>query len=426
MKKNLNLVLKEVSEEITPSKETSDYIDEELENFLKNINKRIKKLKIKVEPFCGGSYAKGTLMKKGNYDVDLFLRFDQKYKESEYTKLTKRILRKTKKVSKVHGSRDYFQVKISPWFKIEVVPVKKVKTPKEAENITDLSYSHVRYINKKIKSKKILNDIKLAKAFCSATKTYGAESYVHGFSGYSLELLVYHYKSFEKMLKELSKKRKTKIIIDTEKYYKNKNEIMLEMNGSKLQSPVILIDPTFKERNALAALSQETFERFQKAAKSFLKNPTKEAFVEKKINLDKIKEKAKKKGQEFLLVRTKTRKQDGDIAGTKLLKFHKHLVHELKRYFEIVNEEFKYEKNQEGKAFFVLEKKDYEIFKGPLLKDKKNSEKFKKEHPKTHEENGRLIAKEKIQMSAKQFFRDWTKKNKKKIKEMYISRLRIK
>lgn len=426
MKNKLITILKKVSKEINPSEETLIYINEELENFLKKINKRIKKLKIKVEPFCGGSYAKGTLMKKGNYDVDLFLRFDKKYKESEYTKLTKKILRRTKKVSKVHGSRDYFQVKICPWFKIEVVPVKKVKNPKEADNITDLSYSHVKYINKKIKSKKILNDIKLAKAFCSATKTYGAESYVHGFSGYSLELLINHYKSFEKMLKELSKKRKTKIIIDSESHYKNKNEIMIEMNGSKLQSPIILIDPTYKERNALAALSDETFKRFQKAAKDFLKNPKQEAFKEKKINLDKIKEKAKKQKQEFLLITSKTKKQDGDIAGTKLLKFHKHLIHELKRYFEIIDEEFKYEKNQQGKAYFVLEKKNYEIFKGPFIKDKKNLEKFKKEHKKVKEENGRLIAKEKIEISAKDFFRIWTKKNKKKIKEMYISRLIIK
>ena len=99
-------------------------------------------------------------------------------------------------MSIIHGSRDYFQINESKDFVIELIPVIKATDPKKAENITDLSYSHVKYINKKIKNQKILDEIKIAKAFCYATKTYGAESYINGFSGYSLELLIYHYKSF--------------------------------------------------------------------------------------------------------------------------------------------------------------------------------------------------------------------------------------
>jgi tRNA nucleotidyltransferase (CCA-adding enzyme) len=180
MKKKIDSVLKEVLAEILPSDETMGYMKEEVDTFLNRVEKRIKKLKIKVEPFVGGSYAKDTVMKKGAYDVDIFFRFDSEYPQEKYKKLTKKILRGIKRVSVVHGSRDYFQVKINPSFKLEIVPVRKVDKPKNAENITDLSYSHVKYIKKKIKSKKILNEIKLAKAFCHATKTYGAESYVHG------------------------------------------------------------------------------------------------------------------------------------------------------------------------------------------------------------------------------------------------------
>ncbi|MDA3836562.1 MAG: nucleotidyltransferase domain-containing protein [Nanoarchaeota archaeon] len=425
MVNKIDKVLNEVLKDIIPTKETMAYMQEELALFLKSINARIKKLDIKVEPFVGGSFAKDTLMKKGSYDVDLFMRFDKKYPEATFTKLIKKILSKTKKVSIVHGSRDYFQVKINPWFKIEVVPVRKVNKPKEAENITDLSYSHVKYINKKIKSKKILDDIKIAKAFAHATKTYGAESYVHGFSGYALELLVYHYKSFEKMLKELSKKTKDKIIVDTEKQYKNKREVMFEMNGSKLMSPIILIDPTFKERNALAALSDETFERFKIAAKAFLKKPTKEAFIEKRVDLDELKIKTEKEGKEFVLIKTKTKKQNGDIAGTKLLKFHRHLIHELKRYFEVEDSGFKYEEGQEGKGYFIIKKKEYEVFAGPMEDDTKNLEKFKAQHKNIYEENGRVFAKEKNNFTIKEFFKGWSKKNKKKIKQMYISKIKV-
>jgi len=425
MRKKINLVLKDALEKVNPTEETINYITEEVNNFKKSIKKRIDKLNIDVEIFVGGSFAKKTVVKKGSYDADIFLRFNKKYKNSDLSILTKKILKKTKKVSRVHGSRDYFKVKICPWFYLEIVPVIKVKNPKESENITDLSASHVKFINKKIKSEKILNDIKLAKAFCDSTKTYGAESYVNGFSGYSLELLIYHYKSFTKLLKELSKDKNEKIIIDTEKLYKNKKNILIELNGSKLSSPIVLIDPTFKDRNAAAALSEETFSRFKAAAKKFLLNPTLENFFPKKIDLDELKKIAKKNKEEFVLVSIKTKKQEGDIAGTKLLKFHRHLTFELKKYFVVKKSGFKYLKKREGKSYFVLKKKNEIIYSGPLKSDISNTIKFKKVHKKTYVKDKRLYSKKKLDFTIKEFFKNWKKENKKKIKQMYITKIKI-
>lgn len=425
MSVKLNKVLNEVLQEISPSAETTQYMSDELKIFLVSLNKRLKKLKINATPFVGGSFAKGTIIKGNTYDIDLFLRFDNKYKDQDLSKLTKKILRKTKNTTKVHGSRDYYQVKISPWFKIEVVPTRKVKIPKNAENITDLSYSHVKYIKSKIKSKKILDEIKLGKGFCKAQGVYGAESYVHGFSGHSIELLIYYYKTFEKFLKEISKKRKEKLIIDIEKLYKNKNEILIEMNGSKLMSPIVLIDPTFKERNAIAALSDEVLDKFKLIAKQFLESPSIEYFHPKRIDLDEIKGNAKKNNLEFVLISTKTKKQEGDIAGTKLLKFHKHMTREAARYFNVKDSGFKYLEKKEGKSYFVLERKKEILFPGPLEKDKKNIIKFKAEHKKTYVKNGRLYAIEKNDLTIRQFLVKWKKKNKKRIKQMYVSKIKI-
>lgn len=414
-----------VLDKVNPSKETIEYMQKELDIFLTRIKKRISKYKIDAEPFVGGSFAKKTLVSKSSYDIDLFIRYGKKHQEKDFSKLTKKIIGRQRGVKKVHGSRDYYQVSISAAFMIEVVPTRKVSNPKESENITDLSYLHVKYINKKIKSQKILDEIKIAKAFFSANEIYGAESYVHGFSGYAIELLVYKFGTFEKMLKELTKKNKKKIIIDMEKLYKNETEVMIEMNGSKLLSPIILIDPTFKERNALAALSDETFEKFKVIAKNFLKNKSEKFFSKKQINLDELKKTAKENGDNLIVISTKTKKQDGDIAGTKLLKFHNHLVYEMSRYFEILEENFRYEKNKMGKAYLILKNKDYILFPGPKKDDLKNIEKFKKEHEKIYEENGRLFAKEKMKYTPKAFLKEWGKKNKKKIKQMYITRIKI-
>ncbi|MBU2612563.1 MAG: hypothetical protein KKB62_02470, partial [Nanoarchaeota archaeon] len=295
---------------------------------------------------------------------------------------------------------------------------------KDSQNITDLSYAHSNYIKKKVKSKKILDGIRLAKAFCHGTKTYGAESYVKGFSGYALELLVYHFGSFEKFLRELSKKRNKKIVIDIEKFYKKEN-VLLDMNGSKLDSPVILVDPTYKARNVLAALSDETFGRFQESASKFLKNPSVDFFEPKKIDFARAKTKAKKKGLEFMKLKIKTKKEEWDVAGAKLLKFFNHLEREFGKCFEVKEKEFEYEKKEGGLGYFSLKPRREIEFVGPFIKDKKNVLNFRKEHEKTYEKKGRIFALEKNGFSAKGFLKNWVKKNKRKIREMSISGIEV-
>lgn len=419
--KKIDSVLKLALEEILPAEEDIRFIEEKLNKFLKEFREKIRATKISAEAFVGGSFAKRTVMRKDSYDVDIFIRFDKKYEESELTGLTKKLLKGFKGIKVVHGSRDYFQMHISDKIIFELVPVIKVSKPAEARNITDLSYSHVRYINKKVKSRKILDQIILAKAFCYATKTYGAESYIKGFSGYSLELLIYYYKSLEKFLKAVIKNyEKEKLIIDIEKRYRNRKRVLLDMNGSKLESPIVLIDPTFKQRNALAALSDETLYKFVENAKNFLRNPSVKFFEISKINFDKAQTDAKKKKLDFILLKANTSKQEGDIAGSKLLKFYNHLGFEISKYFDIKDKGFEYDKQKSSKFFFVVKAKKEVIINGPFVKDKENVKSFKKEHKKTFVKSKKIYSKKKVDFSLEQFVKSWKVKNKKKISEMYV------
>ena len=424
MTKKINLILKQVLEKVEPPKKELDIIKNSLREFLKKFEKRIKVLKIDTEVFVGGSVAKNTLIKKDYYDVDVFARFNKKYKDNEISGLTKNILKNVKGVSVIHGSRDYYRVKINSYFFIEVIPVLKIKNSQQAENTTDLSYSHVKYINKKIKDKKVLAEIKIAKAFCYANHCYGAESYINGFSGYGLELLVYHYGSFLKFIRAVSK-IKDKEVIDIEKHYQNKPTVLMDLNSSKLQSPIILIDPTHKQRNALAALSEETFEKFRKECRKFLKTPSIKAFEIKKTDLEKIKQDVKKKGQEFILLEAKTNKQEGDVAGSKLIKFYKHLNSEMEKFFDVKNKGFSYNHKKSARYFFVVKNKTEILFQGPNINDLDNIKEFKKKHKNYFTKKNRIYAKEKITFNIKGFIDGWKKKNKKKIKEMYVEGLEI-
>lgn len=416
-------ILQEVIDKINPSEGEIKFIDSELDKFLDKLKRNINSKKLSVEVFVGGSFAKNTVIKKDKYDVDVFLRFDERH--TEISKLTGELLKEVSGVSLVHGSRDYYRVEVNGKldFSIELIPVKKIKKGAEAENITDLSYSHVKYI-RRIKNQKILDDIKIMKAFCYANKCYGAESYVNGFSGYAIELLVYNYGGFVKCLKGLIvNKKKGKIVIDKEKLYQNKAEILMDLNGSKLLSPIILIDPTYKQRNALAALSETTFERFCVAAEKFLKKPSFDSFELEEIDLTKIEREAKKKGLEFISLKIKTNRQEGDIAGTKLLKFHRHLIEEISVLFEIKKEGFEYDKV--AQSYFVVKPKKEILFEGPYLKDEDHVRKFKKAHKNWTEKNGRVYAKEAVNVTLRKFLTNWKVKRKRRLKEMYISSLEI-
>ncbi len=439
--KNINKILNQQAELIKPSLETLKKIERTSESFCGNLRKKLRSKKIKADVFIGGSLAKKTLVKKDKYDVDIFVRFDRKYEDKKISKLLEGILTKAKKI---HGSRDYYQLIINGII-FEIIPVLKIKKPEQAENITDLSYFHVNYVLNKIrKNKKLADEIILAKTFAYAQDCYGAESYIHGFSGYAIELLICHYGSFLKFIKSISLQnikqvnissssklgmKRTdyvsdinKIIIDDSKFYKNKQEVLRELNESKIQSPIILIDPTFKERNALASLSQETFLKFKKTCKDFLKNPSSEFFERKNI----FEELSRKYKDKLRIVSVKTNKQAGDIAGSKSKKFFEFFCNRLRREFEIKKAEFDYdEKKNTAYFYFVLEKKKDEVIKGPPVTAVHNLSKFKKAHKNAFIKKHIAYAKIKHDLSFVRFFNMFKRKYEKVVREMGVKSVKF-
>jgi len=422
MKKINSKKFEEIITQIVPSNKEVKEIEEKLKKFLKIVKENLKRKKLDVEIFIGGSFAKATQIRKKVYDIDIFFRFSKNYEN--ISELTENLLKNFKNVKRIHGSRDYFRVQIENNLFFEVVPVMKVKKPSEADNITDLSYSHVIYIKNKIKNKKTLNEIRLAKAFCYSTKTYGAESYIRGFSGYSLELLIIYYNNFLNFLKEMCKNKGEKIIIDIEKVYKNKQSILRELNESKLESPVILVDPTHKYRNALAALSYETFENFKREACKFLKNPSEEYFKIKDKNFEELKKKYEKK-YEIIIVKIKTEKQEGAIAGSKLLKFFNYLNYRISKYFEIKEKDFEYNGGDSAKGIFAVKNKGKIIINGPYLRDEENVKKFKQNHKNIYIKKSRVYSEEKISFDLRKFLNELKQKETKIINEMGINGFEI-
>ncbi|MBU0906685.1 MAG: nucleotidyltransferase domain-containing protein [Nanoarchaeota archaeon] len=387
-------------------KEEFRKLKKEVDWFLEVLKFKVNK-KYDADVFLGGSFAKGTLALSETYDADIFVRFDWKYENLSdlLENVLKEIIREHRmKMKRMHGSRDYFRVYKDNKLTFEIIPVLMIKRVREARNVTDLSYFHVRYVKKKLNGR-MRKELALAKKFFKAQGVYGAESYINGFSGYGLECLIIYYKSFDKMLKELVKvKENGRIVIDLGKFYKKKNEVFFELNESKLHSPVVLIDPTWKERNVLASLSLETFKKFQGVAAAFLKKPSEEFFYKKEFDESELK---RNKG-EFVHLELETNRQEGDIAGTKMKKFSRLLEELLKEYFEILDREFVYSgEGNKADVYFKLISKKKVIKKGPPLEKKKDASKFIRAHKSVSKRAGFVYAIVKIDFDGKEFLRRW-------------------
>jgi len=379
----LEKVLSSVLQEISLSDKEIKQIEKETKDLVKILKKN------KLNANIGGSLAKGTILKKDNQDVDIFIVL----KPEELTKFEKLVTKTKLKFEVIHGSRDYIQIKKEN-LTFELIPVLKLDKKAKIDNVTDFSLVHVKYIKSKIgKNKKLADEIKLAKAFCHANKVYGAESYIGGFSGYALEVLVSYYGSFLKFIKKVQSEK----IIDPEKQFKKQSEIMRELNQSKLQSPIILIDPTYKYRNVCAGLTKETYELFLQKSTEFLKNPSEEFFHRKSFDLTSFLESAKEKNLAVYELDIKTNRQGGDIAGTKMKKLFKFLIRELERKEQKVEiSEFIYSGGQEAKGYLAIRTKEEIEIVGPKPDMEEAVKEFKKVRKTTYLSKGFVCAKEKV------------------------------
>ncbi len=388
--------MKSVLQNIKPSKEEEKRFTAAAASFLKTLNAALASLSAKA--ILGGSGAKGTWL-SGSHDVDIFVWFDLKKYESasaELSNLLEKALKKAfpkVKVEGLHGSRDYFQLSYQGLV-FEVVPILKIGKAEQARNITDISPLHSAWVNKR--AAKVKDDIRLLKQFCKANNLYGAESYIGGFSGYVLEILTAHYGSFEKVLKA-AQRWKEKEVVDPSKFYPTQEMALFHINTSKLQSPLIVVDPVDKTRNAAAALTMEKFLLFKELAKKYLQKPAEEFFVKEKMTVDSLRQKYKGKGT-LVLVTVAPVEGKKDAVGAKLLKVFEFLRGRLQG-FGLLEGGWVWDKGQDALFFFVAKKKElpeFEIRVGPPLKMKEYVDDFKKKNKNTFEEKGRVMAKVKV------------------------------
>src|SRR3989339_724440 len=107
--------------------------------FVDAVQQQLIKNHLRAVVQVGGSVAKDTYL-KGDFDCDLFIKFDYSYEDDDISTLLESAIAGFNPV-RLHGSRDYFQIQRDD-VKFEIVPVLEIDDPKKARNVTDASPLH--------------------------------------------------------------------------------------------------------------------------------------------------------------------------------------------------------------------------------------------------------------------------------------------
>ncbi|MCL5009440.1 MAG: nucleotidyltransferase domain-containing protein [Candidatus Parvarchaeota archaeon] len=269
MSDKTNNVINRAYKAFVPSKDELKRLDSVASYAVRHIKDAAQREKAAINVNLGGSYAKGTNIVDKS-DIDIFVSFDSE----KSTKLLGKLV--PKNFMEQRGTRIYYRGKIRG-IPVEIVPVVRFLSVDKVENSIDLSVLHTEYVRKRL-NEDLRKDIIILKQFCKANGCYGSETFRHGFSGYSLELLVLHYGGLKPLFSAVSGWRPP-IFIDPGQQYKDKKRALENINvdGSFL----VVIDPTNPRRNVCGSLNKENLAKFVFSVKKFIAHPSIELFKEK-------------------------------------------------------------------------------------------------------------------------------------------------
>ncbi len=241
------------------------------------------------------------------------------------------------------------------------------------------------------------DDVRLLKAFIQACHAYGDKSAVgqFGFTGYSTEVLILHFKSLEDTFRNFQLIEKEPI-----DFFGRKPKELLNNPRFKNDS-FIIIDPTDKNRNVGSSISKRAYDYVKFRISKFLESPSEDFFELQPIGKLSDNESSKIQSNTWVL----EFKSDGKVHYTelrdKLFKLGEQLKFELEKentgevrfgkcVYTIYYEDLIY-----GIAFHCSQNNISKIYtrKGPPLNLKDHVNKFKEKNPDFFTKDGHVHAK---------------------------------
>ncbi|MFQ5497331.1 MAG: CCA tRNA nucleotidyltransferase [Nitrosopumilus sp.] len=327
-------IISKVAKSVIPSKAIEKSKKQIAELALKLVEKEIEKFPEVIGLEFGGSYAKGTWLSK-DADVDIFIRFKKSTSEEKFERISRKIgFESMKKYSPYvrYSEHPYVEAKIKNT-KINVVPFYDVKIG-EWKSSADRSPFHTKFMKKSL-TLKMRNEVRILKTFLKSNGIYGAEIAKQGFSGYVSEVLVLNFRSFENVIKSISKIKESQIIGKASK---------------KFDTPIVIVDPIDKNRNLAAAISDENIGKFVLVSRAFMEKPTSEFFKDKKSTI------SKKHWENLLVIKFDFKIRSPDIIWGQIKRATSSLSTQLELGgFNVLRSKSHTDQQKEVYLFFLLE-----------------------------------------------------------------------
>ncbi|WMT51572.1 MAG: CCA tRNA nucleotidyltransferase [Ferroplasma sp.] len=245
--------LEDLLSEQIPTSEETEKLGEISSAIIREINDICRANNINASCTEVGSVSKNTNLKSS--DIDIFITFDKAYPvdyiEKKGLEIGHRVL---KNGTEKYAEHPYVSGYVKG-IKVDIVPAFKINNGEKIVSTVDRTPLHTLYVNSNT-NEAMIHDIRLLKVFMKRINVYGSEIARSGFSGYLCELLIIHFKNFDRLMKHMANLR-GKLIVP-------------EDAEDKFAEPVIIIDPVDPSRNAGAAVSEENLSRLKLASKIYI------------------------------------------------------------------------------------------------------------------------------------------------------------
>lgn len=268
--------------DIKPTLEEKHEINDLSSKLINFLNRACMEEGIEAKIALVGSVAKNTAL-RGKSDIDIFMAFplstDKKYLKKMGLYLAHKCSDEFDGEASHHFASHPYVTSIIDGFEVDMVPCYEIEDGSQLKSAVDRTILHTRYVKANL-DEKGQDEVLLLKKFMAMTGTYGSEFKVGGFAGYLCELLIIHYATFENTLKKATK-WKYGHIIDLEGYGTSGN----------FKDPLIVIDPTDKNRNVGAALRLDRMSEFIQSARNYLSSQNKNDYfypIERNLNKTEI------------------------------------------------------------------------------------------------------------------------------------------
>ncbi|MCX8182527.1 MAG: CCA tRNA nucleotidyltransferase [Candidatus Methanomethyliaceae archaeon] len=355
----LREVLAEVINRVKPNAKDREMVMSVVNKIKGNLEKEARARGLKVRVEIEGSLAKDTWVATDR-DIDLFIIFPH----GTSKEVVKEVGLELAKAGVGEGWRlgyaehPYVEAFVGG-YTVDIVPSVEIGEGERPVTAVDRTPLHTKFVLKKL-DERMRDDVRLLKQFMKGIGVYGAELKVGGFSGYLCELLVINYGSFQGVLQEATK-WKGRTVIDYMKYYREGEAEQV------FDSPLVIIDPVDRRRNAAAAVSLQCYATFIAAANRFLEKPSVEYFfpVTEGVDIYKVLEKSKERGTSLVVIKTGCPKLPSDVLWGEIQKSLTKTVGLLERHdFRVLDQ--KAWSDEERHVIFMLELESRRLREGKI------------------------------------------------------------